>query len=91
MGDKGYDSDKIRTVVTDQGITPCIPFRRHRNKRVPYSKRLHNMGHKVENLLARLKDWGRIATRYDRCAPNLLSLCHPAGDHHLLLIVRPDP
>lgn len=26
------------------------------------------MGHTVENLFARLKDWRRIATRYDRCA-----------------------
>ena len=31
------------------------------------------MGHKVENLLARLKDWGRIATGYDHCAPIFLS------------------
>ena len=31
------------------------------------------MGHKVENLFARLKDWGRIATRYDRCAHVFLS------------------
>ena len=28
--DKGYDSDKIRTIVTEQGINPCIsPMRNH--------------------------------------------------------------
>ena len=31
------------------------------------------MRHKVENLFARLKDWRRIATRYDRCAHVFLS------------------
>ena len=31
------------------------------------------MGHREENRLARLKDWGRIATRYNRCARIFLS------------------
>ena len=53
-------------MVMDQG-TPCIPPSRNRNQRVTDSKRLYNMGHKVERLLARLKDWCPIATRYDRC------------------------
>ena len=30
LGDKGYDSDKIRTMLTDQGITPCIPPKKNR-------------------------------------------------------------
>ena len=68
MADKGHDSDKIRTRLREQGISPCIPSRRPRNKRVPYSKRLYKMRHRVENLLANLKDWRRIATRYDCCA-----------------------
>ena len=60
-------------MLREQGITPCIPPRRNRNKRVPYSKRLYKMRHKVENLFSRLKDWRRIATHYDRCAPIFLS------------------
>ena len=73
IGDKGYDSNKIRTLLLEQGITPCIPCRRNRNQKVPYSKRLYKMRHKVENLFAKLKDWRRIATRYDRCAHIFLS------------------
>ena len=46
MGDKGYDSNKIRTMLLEQGITPCISSRRNRNKRTPYSKRLYKMRHK---------------------------------------------
>ena len=33
-----------------------------------YDKRLHRQRHKIENMFARLKDWRRIAMRYDRCA-----------------------
>ena len=43
-------------------------------------KRVYNMGHKEENLLARLKDWGCIATRYGRCAPIFLAAVLP-GPH----------
>ena len=40
IGDKGYDSNRIRDVVLEQGMTPCIPSRRNRTKRLPHSKRL---------------------------------------------------
>ena len=68
MGDQGYDRDKIRKMLAQQGIPPCIPPRRCRKKPVHYSKRLDRKGHKIENLFSRQKDWRPIATRYDRCA-----------------------
>ncbi len=68
MGDQGYDRDKICKVLSQQGITPCIPPRRCRKKPVHYSKRLDRKGHKIETLFSRQKDWRPIATRYDRCA-----------------------
>jgi transposase len=42
---------------------------------VPYSydKQLYKKRHRVENLFAKLKDWRRIATRYDRCAHTFFS------------------
>ena len=68
IGDKGYDSNKIRNLLADQDIAPCIPARRNRKKPISYCKRLYRMRHKVENLFARLRDWRRIATPYDCCA-----------------------
>ena len=58
----------MRAMVLEQGITPCIPSGRNRNKGLPSSKRLHKMRHQVENLFAQLKNWQPIATRTDRCA-----------------------
>jgi transposase len=40
---------------------------------LPYDKALYRQRHKVENLFAKLKDWRRIATRYDRCAHTFFS------------------
>ena len=68
IGDQGYDRDKIRRMLSQQGTTPCIPPRRCRKKSVHYSKRLCRKVHKIENLFSRLKDWRRIAARYDGCA-----------------------
>ena len=68
MGDQGYDRDKIRKMLAQQGIPPCIPPRRCRKKPVHYSKRLDRKGHKIETLFSRQKDWRPIATRYDGCA-----------------------
>ena len=65
MGDQGYDRDKIRKMLSQQGIPPCIPPRRCRKKPVHYSKRLDRKGHKIETLFSRQKDWRRIATRYN--------------------------
>ena len=68
MGDQGYDSNKIRKMLSRQGIPPCIPPRRCRKKPVHYSKRPDCKRHKIETLLSRQKDWRRLAIRYDPCA-----------------------
>ncbi|WP_139110085.1 transposase, partial [Ensifer sp. LC163] len=44
-----------------------------RKKPYVYDKALYRRRHKVENLFAKLKDWRRIATRYDRCAHTFFS------------------
>ncbi len=89
MGDKGYDRDKIRKMLAQQGIPPCIPPRRCRKKPVHYSKRLDRKGHTIETLFSRLKDWRPIATRYDGCAHVFRSAT--PGRHCSLLAMSPDP
>ena len=38
-----------------------------------YDKTLYRQRHKIENVFARIKDWRRVATRYDRCAHTFMS------------------
>jgi transposase len=68
IADRGYDSNWFRGALVDKGIEPCIPSTKSRNIPLPYCKTLYKQRHKVENMFGRIKDWRRIATRYDRCA-----------------------
>ena len=70
---RGHDSTPFREALQAKGIEPCIPSSRSRKVPYPYDKALYRKRHKVENLFAKLKDWRRIATRYDRCAHTFFS------------------
>ena len=73
IADKGYDSDEWRATLKAMRITPCIPPIASRKTSVDFDKAFYKQRHKVENTFNRLKDWRRIATRYDRCADLFLS------------------
>ena len=73
LGDKGYDADWFREALEDKGIAVCIPARRGRKYPASHDRKLYKQRHRIENLFARLKDWRRIATRYDRCGELFLS------------------
>ncbi len=75
LADRGYDADWFRNALTDMGIAPCIPSRRGRKIPIPHDPALYRQRHRIENSFARLKDWRRIATRYDRCPKVFLSAC----------------
>ena len=73
IGDRGYDSDHFRAALHVREIKPCIPPTKNRRQPIEYDKALYKQRHKIENLFARLKDWRRIAMRYDRCAHTFFS------------------
>lgn len=73
LGDKGYDADHLRRALREAGTIPVIPGRRSRKRAIRYDKRRYRDRHLVENAFCRLKDFRRIATRYDKLAANFLS------------------
>ena len=73
LADRGYDSNWFRAALVKGGCKPCIPSTKSRKVRLPYDKTLYKQRHKIENMFAKLKDWRRIATRYDRCAHTFFS------------------
>ena len=75
LADRGYDADWYREALEDKGITPCIPSRKNRKVPIPHDEARYRKRHKIENSFARLKDWRRVATRYDRCPKVFLSAC----------------
>ena len=73
LADRGYDADWFRAALRKKGITPCIPPKKNRKTQIEYNRELYKQRHKVENMFGRLKDWRRIAMRYDRCAHTFFS------------------
>ena len=73
LGDKGYDSDWFRAALASQGTVACIPPKANRKVQYHYDKQLYRQRHRIENLFGRIKDWRRVATRYDRCAHTFMS------------------
>ena len=73
LGDRSYDADWFRDALQEKGTTPCFPGRKSRTKPVKYDKRRYKNRSKIEIMFGRLKDWRRVATRYDRCPTVFLS------------------
>ena len=72
VADKGYDSDSFRQWLLDHGVKPCIPPRSNRRHPSTYSKRSYRKRHVVENFFERIKNFRRVATRYDKLAETYL-------------------
>ena len=66
LADRGYDANWFRNALTDMGIQPCIPSRRNRKVPIKHDKRRYKRRDRIEIMFGRLKDWRRVATRYDR-------------------------
>jgi transposase len=73
LADRGYDANWFREALIENGITPCIPSKKNRTVAIPHDAALYKKRHRVENMFAKLKDWRRIHTRYDRCAHTFFS------------------
>ena len=73
LGDRGYNSNHVRAALAERGIEPCTPSTKSPRTALPYNKVLYRQRHRIENAFGRLKDWRRVATRYDRCAHTFFS------------------
>jgi transposase len=77
--DKAYDSQNVRQQIMDEGALPVIPSRSNAAKKAYCPKRIYRRRHKIENYFCRIKDWRRIATRYDKLARNFLAAATLVG------------
>ena len=68
IADKGYDSAPLRQWLQQRGSQPVIPPRRNRKLLFAYDEVFYRQRNIIERTINRIKDWRRIATRYDRHA-----------------------
>ena len=73
LGDKGYDANSLRKHLRQSAIIPVIPGRVNRKRTIQYDRQRYKERHLIENAFCRLKDFRRVATRYDKLARNFLS------------------
>lgn len=73
IADKAYDANSLRQLLTQRGAKAVIPSTTSRNCPIPYNKSLYRQRNLIERMFARLKDFRRVATRYDKLARNFLA------------------
>jgi putative transposase len=73
LADAAYDSDALRAALIARGSLPVLPNNPTRKRPHPFDRALYRLRNAVERTVGRLKDWRRIATRYDKLATNFLA------------------
>ena len=73
LADTAYDRDALRTWLWTRGCQPVIPNHPTRKRKHPFDKVVYRARNVIERTFCRLKDWRRVATRYDKLAHNYLA------------------
>ena len=76
LADRAYDAKSLRDELVQRGIKPVIPPNPTRKHPHRYDKRAYKGRNVIERMFCRLKDFRRVATRYDKRADNFLSAIH---------------
>jgi transposase len=78
VADKGYDSNAFVESITAQGSEPVIPPRYNRLNPRTFDRHIYKSRHLIECFFNRIKQFRRVATRYDKLATSFLSFVHLA-------------
>lgn len=70
VGDKGYSSRHIRTLLRRRGIRVTIPHKANEHPTGSFNREVYRQRNRIERLINRLKQHRRIATRYEKHADN---------------------
>jgi transposase len=72
LADKGYDADAIREKLARSAVEAVIPAKSNRREPVPHDRVKYRWRNQIERLFNKLKNWRRVATRYDKTAESYL-------------------
>ena len=73
IGDKAYDSDAIRDELASSEVRAVIPSKSTRRHPAAFDRDLYKQRNLIERMFNKLKNWRRIATRYDKTASSFLA------------------
>ena len=72
LADKGYDADAIRDTLAKADVEAVIPAKSNRRTPIPHDREKYRWRNLIERLFNKLKNWRRVATRYDKTAESYL-------------------
>lgn len=73
IADKAYDANSLRRLLAEGDAKAVIPSTSSRKRPIPYDRIAYRRRNRIERMFSRLKDFRRIATRYDKLARNFLA------------------
>jgi transposase len=76
IGDKAFDSDWLRLQLNERGALAVIPPNASRAKKIPYDEEMYKWRHLIENFFQKIKEFRRIATRYDKTDTSFRAAIH---------------
>ena len=79
IGDKGFDNDWLRKELDDRGAVAVIPPKANRKTAIPCDFHIYRWRHLIENFFCDLKQYRRIATRYDKTDESFAAMIHLAA------------
>ena len=76
IGDKAFDANWLRAKVNERGALAVIPPNASRAGKITYDAEMYKWRHLVENFFQKLKEFRRIATRYDKTDTSFRAAIH---------------
>lgn len=76
LADKAFDSNAIRAELDQRGALAVIPSKADRKPLIPHDAEMYKWRHLIENCFQRLKEFRRIATRYDKTDTSFAAALH---------------
>ncbi len=70
LADKGYDTEATLSIIRKNGAEAVIPPKKNRTTQREFSRSVYKDRNKIERMFSKLKQFRRIATRYDRKSVN---------------------
>lgn len=88
LADKGYDADAVREALHRAEVEAVIPTKSNRLKPIPHDREKYRWRNLVERLFNKLKNWRRIATRYDKTKESYLGFVSLVSALHWIPFVH---
>ena len=76
IADKAFDNNAVRAELNQRGALAVIPSKRDRKTCIPHDADMYKWRHLIENCFQRLKEFRRIATRYDKTDTSFAAALH---------------